>query len=325
MKIVTLQDANAVNCCPCDWPTCAVPRKECQSISISPCGFSTPDYSTVTLPDADYCRLWKTRTETNIYQVHSTPGYTEYHETDTLSKVRQYQVIDGVCTEVLISSTRLRIINGVTIFDGPFTWGYEGEPGYTDYAEGTFSSETVIEEEAYTLTVTGTEVFSDEVTRSSLIAELLALIADLGEESWPGTSCSSESSANQLSPWLCEIVGEISTARYRFGVPASYSTVEIPRSTWEMTWDEMTASAAWWAWYDGGMIGAAPDASLALVTARDWTWAGDMESPWSDWYEIPIPESGMISRVVNVMVVCWKSIRLGHKPTHHGDQVALPE
>lgn len=35
MKIVTVQDANRANCCPCDWPLCEPPQKECQSLRFS--------------------------------------------------------------------------------------------------------------------------------------------------------------------------------------------------------------------------------------------------------------------------------------------------
>ena len=113
-------------------------------------------------------------------------------------------------------------------------------------------------------------------------------------------------------------------ARYRIGVPEDFSTTENPRGYYEVQWDEVEASGDWWTWFDDDMYGDEPDGGPALVASKSWLWGGDMEAPWSDWHELPPPDTtGNEIRVVNMMVKCWKSVRLGVAPTAHGDVVEL--
>lgn len=122
-------------------------------------------------------------------------------------------------------------------------------------------------------------------------------------------------------PVPLEIKGTV--ARYRFGVPENFSTPEAPRSVWEMQWDEMTATTEWWEWFDGGMVGAEPGSAPVLVE-KDWTWGGDMEEPWSEWFILPLPEEPGECRVMNVLVTCYHSSRLGEKPTACGPSYSPP-
>ena len=113
-------------------------------------------------------------------------------------------------------------------------------------------------------------------------------------------------------------------ARYRLGVPEDFSTSEAPRSHYEVDWDEVEASGDWWEWFDGGMEGDPPEGGPVLVASKNWLWGGDMAEPWSAWHELPPPgTSDKVIRVVNIMVKCWKSERLGVAPTSHGDVVEL--
>lgn len=281
MIITTIQDANAANCCPCDWPECAAPRSECGSRNAqsSYIGYNfDDDYESDPAPDPD--TLY-----TSVYNYFAGGAVWKNTYTDQIQGW-----INGV-KFIGSNDSDLEII--VEVFaTGDFTVSYEG--GQTIAAARELAAAVVL-----------AELESSEYASSDC--------ATLGSSRVDRNNFPRDAQTNYIQ------------SRYRFGVPSDYSTLELPRTTWEMTWDEVFASAAWWSWYDGGMEGAAPDASVALVAARDWTWAGDMESPWTDWYEIPIPETPGETRVVNVMVICWRSTRLGYKPTYHGDQVALPE
>lgn len=63
MNIVTIQDANRVGCCPCNWPLCEPPQKECQSFHFygNACGFmnvDAADPSTFDRPSAYLTRVY---------------------------------------------------------------------------------------------------------------------------------------------------------------------------------------------------------------------------------------------------------------------------
>jgi len=120
------------------------------------------------------------------------------------------------------------------------------------------------------------------------------------------------------------------------------------RSVFECQWDEVFFPAEWEAWkllYDAyvdavnaysawvaaGSIGtppvvpddpgAEPSPAPSLVASRSWTYGGTDE--FSEWFEIDIPEIAGETRVVNMMVKCFRSSRLGLKPTAHGEIYVL--
>jgi len=120
------------------------------------------------------------------------------------------------------------------------------------------------------------------------------------------------------------------------------------RSVFECQWDEVFFPAEWEAWkllYDAyvdavnaysawvaaGSVGtpptvpddpgAAPTPAPSLVASRSWTYGGTDE--FSSWFEIDIPEVVGETRVVNMMVKCFRSSRLGLKPTAHGEVYVL--
>jgi hypothetical protein len=407
MNIVTIEDANAVNCCPCDWPVCAEPRKECESASR----YMSATEGLEEFEDWDRHGLWKPFLRPDGLATDDLPliyrafNYEEYYNANftasyqnedpvasTLSRMSTYSgviiessapgspstatgeitgtiwdddmgsggsiLVSGVPVESLTSTT------GASSPDAGLYMPYEDQTAtYTATTAKFYWQRCEKTDTMYVHNPVGPYGFErrprrasgirerytqqelgDSISKESLVEQTLALFPEDWPETPEGTDCYAQKDVNWpvigSAAWPTTLhvdqfvanefrfnvsaSATIQKARYRMGVPAGYSTPEAPRSTWEMTWDEIYASDAWWAWFDGGMDGEAPDESLALVTARDWTWGGSMESPWSDWYEIPIPETPGQTRVVNVMVVCWKSTRLGYKPTAHGDQVALP-
>ena len=114
---------------------------------------------------------------------------------------------------------------------------------------------------------------------------------------------------------------EVQKFRYRFGIPTGYE-----RSTWEMQWDEVFFPKAYDDWVAGGRVGEQPeDSDPVLVESRDWVWNKNPEKPWSEWYKVDAPDSAGEVRVVNVMVLCWKSSQIGQKPTAHGEVYEFPD
>jgi hypothetical protein len=116
------------------------------------------------------------------------------------------------------------------------------------------------------------------------------------------------------------------------------------RSTYELEWDEVFFSEEWeeWkvlkdafdaatiaydAWVAAGSEGEAPPipeepdpepTSPSLVASRSWVYSGAEE--WSSWFEIAIPTVSGETRVVNIMIICYRSASLGQKPTAYGER-----
>jgi hypothetical protein len=64
-----------------------------------------------------------------------------------------------------------------------------------------------------------------------------------------------------------------------------------------------------------------PPSEPVLVGSEDWTYSGG--DGWSSWFEMPLPEEPGEIRIVNTMVKCWNSVRLGSKPQSFGEIVDL--
>ena len=177
-----------------------------------------------------------------------------------------------------------------------------------------------IGEDSATVTLT----FSDAYTQETAAAVLNAV--EIDPEDYTGESCVASLTVTLAADGTRLKSATGTRVRYRRGVPENYSTTESPRSTWEMQWDEISASAEWWEWFDGGMSGDEPTPGPTLESSRSWTWGGSMateDDQFSDYYELPIPEVAGETRVCNTLITCWKSARIGQKPTAYGDQVAI--
>lgn len=139
---------------------------------------------------------------------------------------------------------------------------------------------------------------------------------------------------------------------YRFGLPPDFSTEEIPRSTYEVRCDEYFFPATWDAWHalktawrvalaahreweaapvdtrgDEPEVpadpGAAPEPLPALLASREWIWDGTEENDHSEYVEMeprPMDSPDGEVRRVNLAVICWRSARIGTKPSIHGEQ-----
>jgi len=342
MKITTSQEQSEADCCGC-LVSCNAPRKECESITLTLCGFQLETNEGLTTED--YCRRFKKQlqeeskeetyvygspTTTRVYTLEASTLY-EYElaaatfaagacgDYDIVSASWDEQTTWSSSAETASYSTTGSITAGVdngehTIFTTTQSGGgFEFDSDYCTILQNTAYNHTVDTstpgQVVYTRTAdygsggteTTTKTFSDE----------LDFVNQMDAVSFPddvnGSECSSKIE--------CAIGTQ---SRYRFGVPFGYSTEEMPRSTWEMEWDEATASADWWEWFDTGMTGTEPTPGPTL-TPRSWIWAGDMGEPWSNWFELSMPEEAGENRVINVMVKCFNSNRLGVKPTASGD------
>lgn len=163
--------------------------------------------------------------------------------------------------------------------------------------------------------------------------------------SFPGDANGSEcSSSTEFDP-DCPIQPVTMTkARYRLGVPAGFSTETFPRTTYEVQWDEIFFPDGWDRMIDdpdyeppaeepeGGWppVPQIPDPDRpnpSLVASKEWIWGGSMdgEDQFSEWYEIPIPDTAGETKLMNMLVICYRSSRVGQKPTAFGDQYIIPE
>lgn len=329
MKIETLDDWNSVlaGCGCCAMPVCDGPIQECETKSgtqeavgwnwysfqaryglIEMGGWSTDD-----IPCSDRVRLYRS-------WVHNT-SYTSTDEADDGG---------GVVTTHTVSVDSGAVYNALG-YPSPNTGVGTGFASAVDtyVSDGQFSG---TETSVYTGTPDITVVtswdltFGDPITVEFLIVEAMA---NYEAAEW----VTSEGCASSIIVTFSECNEEVTDApesiefvfaRVRFSVPADYSTESAPRSTYELQWDNVSASTEWWAWYDGGMAGVEPTPGPTLVSCESWTWGGSMESPWSEWYDLPVPATDGETRIVNLMSLCYRSTRMGIKPTAHGDQVALP-
>lgn len=56
----------AAGCCPCDLPACEAPRKKCESMTISPCGFAFPSLDII--PESERCKRFAKLQQNYLYE-----------------------------------------------------------------------------------------------------------------------------------------------------------------------------------------------------------------------------------------------------------------
>jgi hypothetical protein len=168
-----------------------------------------------------------------------------------------------------------------------------------------------------------------------------ALLEELEEKEFPDDINGSLCYAEVLKDPDCEdSIRSVTKSRYRMTVPASWISPydawieggsvgpEPPiRSTYELEWDEGFFPTEWDEWNNGDREDPEPTPVPELVAERSWTWDGNKteEGRWSPWYNInPDLRPGQV-RPVNLMIVCWKSAKIGTKPTASGEIHEFPE
>lgn len=322
-------------------PSCESPTISCQSITIDVCGFELPNLSAV--PLGDFCKKYATYTyyyNTALEQIDLPLGGGV--ELDYLNE-EEYTVVDAVTyvglscgyrnegtTSLLTENTHqynggTDIINTSRVFssygdydspcDGTETYTDNVDPGnnYVDdwdvcsvtpvdasnafsYAAGVFTYNSTEVIDAYTTrNTTITHSYTDEITPSWLKTKIESLSFDDAN----GDECSSSIEFDGLS---CNSPIGATLARYRVGLPTNYSPLSAPRSVYEVTWDEVFVPE----------LSSNPP---VLVNARSWVWDGNTSNNASPFYTIPLPLSAGQTQLANFMVVCWKSAKIGYKPT----------
>lgn len=126
MTIETLDDWNTVlgYCGCCEMPTCPTPELECQSISITACGFPLPSHEDV--PVEDSCKLWfkktVTFTETQSGAFTTTiggqPASGTQTRVDIQTTIREAKRVDGECEETVTQSSYSQEIEYEVTIDG---------------------------------------------------------------------------------------------------------------------------------------------------------------------------------------------------------------
>ncbi len=285
MNIVTIDMANSIGCC-CPYPACGAPRIECESLTASYRATAAVFSDGVYFKQADYEYYWYEDGGAGPFHNYGpAPDYTPYPDVIHVS-YRGWNLIEGPCGETDIEEDPLSTIP---------------EDAWITGAEFTTPTSPWIQEDFTAAIIANFEDFAFPLPCT------------------PGTSFFSrlDIHGQGLTPSV------LTRSRYRFGVPEEYSTDDAPRSVWEMQWDEVFATSAWWGWYDGGMTGDEPPPGPDLLASREWTWGGEMADPWSEWFALPVPAEAGETRVVNILVRCYRSARLGGKPSPYGDRVAL--
>jgi len=160
MIVNGIATVNEIGCDPCQWPTCPAPSIECQSITVSACGYSLPEHEGI--PDSDLCLLFSTLTKvgsdvTDINEVADGNTYIfSGSQTSSVIFAMEFITVPGVgelpdtreCEEVQKSTS---YSEDESITDGP-----TGAP--TTDTDGTQSSSSTGEGPC-----TGTYTFTDNL------------------------------------------------------------------------------------------------------------------------------------------------------------------
>lgn len=353
MIVLTSQDYNMIlcgDCCPAI--TCASPQLSCQSITIPNCGYTLPNLSSV--PFADSCLKYTKRKREyieneNILIVDTPPGNTYQSDSYTMRNDTFITVyLSSGCGDKL---TNTEYINTQSVIDGPtgaptsdvdysayssysIAGGCTGEMTYTDnlcaannYTEPlescvvldglgipnnedwTYTSRGIFNygfsEPDYTFDASYT--YSDPTDIAWFKTQLDSLNFDISKN---GASCKSI----VVSALSCVGSFESATkARYKVGIPASYGLSSLSAtnsSTYNLQWQEVFFS---------------PLSSVApvLKQERSWEWDGNLNNPFSDWFYMDLPTEVGETRVVNMLIQCYKSSKFGFKPTSSGEIVVL--
>jgi hypothetical protein len=340
MEILTLNDYNLIACNCCALPSCEAPLLSCQSITatVANTGFQNLD-------DTEWI-IYKKYTLIRDMAI----GYSSSFVTDTGSaNETTFNEYDKNFEGVIVGNCLSFVANLSTYCD---TSGNRTTTYYTDdVAETRYTTErtllsanpcqwvdvttfsdlnedppvddVVTEEHNTSITTMYGQLFDGgntftvthlyespatftqwkDSTRSELIGtmnfETLSCISNSCNSSFT-TSPLSAAPGNNVSMTLTK-------SRYKYGVPTEFTALSSNRSYYELQWDEVFFPTL------------SSDGPPTVVASRSWIWNGDKDNPWSDFYESSIPAVPGIIRNVNMMVKCWKSSRIGNKPTAFGE------
>jgi hypothetical protein len=153
MIITTTQEyALVAACCDCHPPSCEAPRKKCESMTISPCGFAFPSLDII--PESERCKRFA-KLQINYSYVDDVSGYEDgsgsiqnYNRSEyyTCTKEPTY---DGTDCSFEITATTLSESSSNVI-------SYEGE-------ETTNETSSTVSSSSSTSACSGTSTFTDAI------------------------------------------------------------------------------------------------------------------------------------------------------------------
>jgi len=148
--------------------------------------------------------------------------------------------------------------------------------------------------------------FTQSITFSEPVNTALEALAFDDTDAIQGDECTPFVT---LGGGAVDAIGTVGKSRYRFGVPEDFSVEGVPRNYYEAQWDEVFFPTT---------------GDPVYLSSHSWLWGGDMEAPWSDWFELPLLEAPGEIRVVNLRIKCYKSTRFGVPPTAIGEVYDIP-
>lgn len=183
------------------------------------------------------------------------------------------------------------------------------------------------------------------ISKSDLIARAIAKIPD-GWEDADGAECTSKRLVawptigdgldgdewlecfDPAQPRIATAEVTVTKARYRIGIPDTegYAGFDAAHAAWvaadpETRGAEPAQRSYFEAQWDEVFFPADTEIDPSLVAARSWIYDGTAD--FSEWFEIAIPAIPGETRIVNLMTKCYRSSRLGIKPTSHGEVYVL--
>ena len=154
---------------------------------------------------------------------------------------------------------------------------------------------------------TASFVFAGAYTVETAAAALSSALSAI--TTWPDEGTASTIDATLATDLERITAANATKAKFRIAPPVGFSTVELPRTTYEAQWDYV-------------MFPANTDPPT-IVGSASHIWDGDSDEPWSDYFEIPVPTVIGEVRRVNLIILSYRSARLGQKPTAHGEVYAI--
>jgi hypothetical protein len=340
MKIETIADWNMVlaGCGCCEMPSCPVPTRECESITVEICGHVLPEHEEN--EPGDECRRFATKTTTRVIDYFeeepSTPSSSQQNYTGTY--VSSKTLVDGECITSWATSSTYSDTGTTYVAGGAFT--------ETTTLDWTSSSNSDDDECVGGGTYTLRRVFDDpeiedEFDSGDWPEPVYCPLEATPSGTWTKSGFSYTDPSNTYEVTNVTYSGEIVAAEYleAFSFPDDANGVSCvastgcaiatksrfrwiipdtwPGSYFKITWDEVFF----------------PDdeSTPTVVNAnRSWTWEGpgdpEDEDTWkSGWYSLAPPEAPGEVRVVNIRYECYKSAKFGTRPQITGEAYEIPE
>lgn len=361
MIITTTQDLEAVACCTCAMPTSPAPRIESLSVTAALCAVKpgsapSPPSAQEGIADEEDNILYQSFTWALAGAVSEPREITNASESGTWTAEPIALQSGGTCGRHVVGSYHYdsttyyddantlhsaeSVENGTTDTSAvPGVWNYSGTvkewdiSGTLTYDEPYSSfqnfsiqyfgintpnwsigagSATLTFEPDEVVIVGGagnsaTFVYAGAYTVATAAAALSSALSAI--TTWPDAGTASTITATLATDLERITAANATKAKFRIAPPVGFSTVELPRTTYEAQWDYV-------------MFPANSDPPT-LVSSASHIWDGDSDAPWSDYFEIPVPTVIGEVRRVNLMILSYRSARIGQKPTAHGEVYAI--